>query len=120
MQEYDKTTDIVAKKQLCAQAFADKNYSECVGLCVEILTLDHFDIDTWNLAGITMIELKEYARAIEYLAEGLHLARERLKSLQVQVLHKHDESSTQEPAGTGLREQRASCLQQRTGAPQAD
>ena len=48
MQEYDKTTDIAAKKQLCAQAFADKNYSECVGLCVEILTLDHFDIDTWD------------------------------------------------------------------------
>lgn len=86
-------TNISAKKHLCAQAFANKNYSECVGLCVEILTLDHFDIDTWNLAGITMIELKEYARAIEYLAEGLHLAREKLKSLQVQVLHKNDESN---------------------------
>lgn len=107
MQEDDKTTDIVAKKQLCAQAFANKNYSECVGLCVEILTLDHFDIDTWNLAGITMIELKEYARAIEYLAEGLHLARERLKSLQVQVLHKHDKFSTQnmqDPLHTTLRQ----------------
>lgn len=95
MQGHDNTTDITTKKQLCAQAFAHKNYSECVGLCVEILTLDHFDIDTWNLAGITMIELQEYARAIEYLAEGLHLARERLKSLQMQVLHKHNESTPQ-------------------------
>ena len=83
--------NISTKKQLCAQAFANKNYSECVGLCVEILALDHFDIDTWNLAGITMIEIKEYARAIEYLSEGLHLARDKLKSLQVQVLHKNDE-----------------------------
>ena len=100
MQEYNDTTNIATKRQLCARAFANKNYSECVGLCVEILALDHFDIDTWNLAGITMIEIKEYARAIEYLAEGLHLARERLKSLQVQVLHKNDKTQPRDSSDT--------------------
>ena len=74
--------EIALKKQLCSQAFTNKRYNECVALCIEILSINHFDIEIWNLAGLVMLELKDYTRAIEYLSEGLNLARGNLAQLQ--------------------------------------
>lgn len=74
--------ELALKKQLCSQAFTNKRYNECVGLCIEILSINHFDIEIWNLAGLVMLELKDYPRAIEYLSEGLNLARGNLAQLQ--------------------------------------
>lgn len=81
--------EIVNKRKLCQEAFVAKNYSECIGLCIEILTLEPTDVQTWNLAGFIMIERKDFKRAIEYFSEGLNFAKTQLTLLQ-------DELSTQD------------------------
>lgn len=99
MQNFDKQSqsvelkEITLKKQLCLQAFTNKRYNECVALCIEILSTNHFDVEIWNLAGLVMLELKDYTHAIEYLSKGLSLARGNLAELQQnapKVLNKED------------------------------
>ncbi|MGI0407071.1 hypothetical protein ACRE1U_07195 [Helicobacter himalayensis] len=77
--------DLERKKQLCAQSLEAGKYGACVELCVEILSQYPEDTQSWNLAGLVMLQLKDFGRAQEYFEQGLNLARTRLQDSQKQM-----------------------------------
>lgn len=77
--------ELERKKQLCAQSLEAGEYGACVELCVEILSQYPEDIQSWNLAGLVMLQLKDFGRAQEYFEQGLSLARARLRDSQKQM-----------------------------------
>lgn len=77
--------ELERKKQLCAQSLETGEYGTCVELCVEILSQHPEDIQSWNLAGLAMLQLRDFRRAQEYFEQGLSLARASLRDSQKQM-----------------------------------
>lgn len=62
--------DIASAVEMAYQLYQQKHYHQCVDICIQILGIDCTRADIWNLAGIIMLELKFYERAIEYFTQA--------------------------------------------------
>lgn len=56
--------------QLAQQLYQNEQFNKCVEVCVEILKVDRHQAQVWNLAGIVMLKLEIYEKAIEYFQEA--------------------------------------------------
>lgn len=54
--------------------YEGEQYHECVDICIQILGIDCTRADIWNLAGIVMLKLELYEKAVEYFAQAAHFA----------------------------------------------
>ncbi|CAM3296144.1 tetratricopeptide repeat protein [Helicobacter labetoulli] len=54
--------------------YEEEQYHECVDICIQILGIDCTRADIWNLAGIVMLKLELYEKAVEYFAQAAHFA----------------------------------------------
>lgn len=65
-----KKIDIATAVEMAYKLYQQKQYHQCVDICIQILAIDYTRADIWNLAGIVMLELKIYKRAIEYFTQA--------------------------------------------------
>lgn len=68
--------NVISAADMAYQLYQSKQYHECVDMCIQVLALDCTRADIWNLAGIVMLELKLYERAIEYFTQAAQSQRE--------------------------------------------
>lgn len=54
--------------------YEGEQYHECVDICIQILGIDCTRADIWNLAGIVMLKLELYEKAVEYFTQAAHFA----------------------------------------------
>lgn len=54
--------------------YEEEQYHECVDICIQILGIDCTRADIWNLAGIVMLKLELYEKAVEYFTQAAHFA----------------------------------------------
>ena len=54
--------------------YEKEQYHECVDICIQILGIDCTRADIWNLAGIVMLKLELYEKAVEYFTQAAHFA----------------------------------------------
>lgn len=62
--------DTYSALQLAQELYQNEQFNECIEICIEILKIDRHQAQVWNLAGIVMLKLGIYEKAIEYFQEA--------------------------------------------------
>lgn len=70
----EQITDVSTALQFANHLYQNQRYDECIEVCIKILSVDCKNAEVWNLAGIVMLELRIFDRAVEYLQEASNLA----------------------------------------------
>lgn len=66
--------NISSAVHLAFKLYEEEKYAECVEVCIQILGVDCTRADVWSLAGIVMMKLEIYERAVEYFTQASHCA----------------------------------------------
>ena len=53
------------------QLYQSQRYHECIDICIQILGIDYTQAQVWSLAGMVMLELKSFERAIAYFSQAM-------------------------------------------------
>ena len=54
--------------------YEESQYHECMDICIQILGIDCTRTDIWSLAGIVMLKLEMYEKAVEYFTQASNFA----------------------------------------------
>ena len=54
--------------------YEESQYHECMDICIQILGIDCTRADIWSLAGIVMLKLEMYEKAVEYFTQASNFA----------------------------------------------
>ncbi|WP_301186405.1 lipopolysaccharide assembly protein LapB, partial [uncultured Helicobacter sp.] len=63
--------DITSAVQMAHQLYQSQRYHECIDICIQILGIDYTQAQVWSLAGMVMLELKSFERAIAYFSQAM-------------------------------------------------